>query len=182
MKQISSLRKNLLELRERQAKALIEKLKSYEVIVTGERESRHNLSSRLQIAELLCEQLTQKLTQNAHSIEEMKTNYETKVSTLINELQTSEQRNQQLSEELSKECSIEELAKRLDDKDKLIKDMQRQIKKVWDRNKVLAYQMSLLNNLFNETEGVTIDFEKIKAIGDIVRYDPRRSNKKESEM
>lgn len=169
MKQISSLRKNLLELREKQAKSLISKLKHYEVIVTEERESRHSLSSRLQSAETQCAQLTERLTQNVQTIDEMKANYENKVTTLINELQTSEQRNKQLSDQLSKGCSIEELAKRLDEKDKLIAEMQRQTKKVWQRNKAMSYQMSLLNNLFNETEGVTIDFEKIKAIGDIVR-------------
>lgn len=150
------------------------------MLVGEERESRHSLSNRLEAAETQCDQLKEKLTKNIHTIDEMKANYENKVSTLINELQTSEQRNQQLSDQLNcaqlrlsevtMDETVQELRDKLDEKNKLLTELQKQVKRVWDRNKVLSYQMSLLNNLFSETEGVTIDFEKIKAIGDIVRY------------
>lgn len=168
-------------------KGLISKLKFYEVLVSEEREARHSLSNRLDNAESQCGQLTQKLAQNLQTIEELKATYENKVSTLINEIQTSEQKNQQLSAQLNcaqlrifevtKDNTMEELARKLDEtskmlheRDRLAKELQKQMKRILERNKMLSYQMSLLNNLFSETEGVTIDFEKIKTIGDIVRY------------
>jgi chromosome segregation ATPase len=47
--------------------------------------------------------------------------------------------------------------------------LQYQLSLVTEKNRILSYQMSLLNTLFTETEGTPIDFERIKAIGDIVR-------------
>ncbi|CAL8142297.1 unnamed protein product [Orchesella dallaii] len=77
---------------------------------------------------------------------------------------------------------MEELNKQLEEKDRFARELQKQLARAWERNKILSYQMSMLNTLFNETEGVTIDFEKIKAIGDIVRESQSFAEETEEEV
>ena len=163
---------------------MIVRLKAFEGVISKERESRIDLNDRVQVAEKTCSELTLKLRENIEKFNSAKNSYEAKVVQLAAELEKCDQDLQKRTDELNdSELRNIELNSRLEDYNKLIlenevvvKKLREEMQVVSERNRVFSYQMNMLNTLFTEIEGTPIDFDRIRAIGDIVRLVSERLN------
>ncbi|OXA59897.1 golgin subfamily A member 6-like protein 22 [Folsomia candida] len=154
----TTLRKRLIEIRETESKSLTSKLKLLSEAISEEKRLRNDLLTRVEAAELECGTVKDKLRRNLEALERMKGHHERRVTMLSANLEIADIKAQGTARKLEESHRkgaeqkglLEELTMKLNENKKVTKTMEKQVKKLSDKNAFLTSQVALIGQLLGD--------------------------------